>query len=181
MNPDTTAKEELVDVTDNENGTLTVTTRTNAEDTRAVLEDKGVEITEEYLDAEMEIVYLVAADTLEILSFKEYFVTGGERSLCNITAVCYDEKLPEIVAEMQAMKEDYLAGGAEDVKTITVTYDPGTEAEETFSITVPRDMRVDSCFRDGYGELYTDPEQTVLFDGTPDAEGNYRIYLFSAQ
>ena len=181
VNPDTTATETLTDVTDNENGTLTVTTRMNAEDTRAGLEAKGVEITEEYLDAEKEIVYLVAADTLEILSFTEYFVTGEERSLCNITAVCYDAELPETVAEIQAMKEDYLAGGAEDVKTITVTYDPGTAAEETFSITAPRDMRVDSYFRDGYGELYSDPEQTVLFDGTPDADGNYQIYLFAAE
>lgn len=175
---DLTRTEKLVDVTDNLNGTLTIVTRKNAEDTRAGLEAKGIEYTAELQDAELEIVYLVAADTLEILSYTEYFITEAERSLCDITAVCYDAELPECVAEMQAMKEEVLASGAEDLKTITVVYDAGTPSEESYSLTVPRDVRVQLIFRDGYGDQYADPERINVFDGTPDAEGNFLIYLF---
>ena len=176
---DTTLTEKIMDVTDNGDGTLTVTTRKNAEDTRAGLEAKGVEITEEYRDAELEVVYLAAADTLEILSFREYLIVGEERSLVNITAACYDTELPEAVAEIQAAKEAYLADGASDTKTITVVYDALTPAEESYSLTVPRDVRVQMVFREGYEHQYADPERTAPFDGTPDAEGNFMIYCYS--
>ena len=176
---DTTLTETLVDVTDNGDGTLTVTTRKNAEDTRAGLEAKGAEIPEEYRGAEEEVVYLLAADTLEILSFQEYFVVGEERSLFNVTAACYDTELPEAFAEIQAAKEAYLADDASDTKTITVVYDALTPAEESFSFTAPRDVRVQMVFREGYEHQYADPEGTVPFDGTPDEDGNYVIYFFS--
>lgn len=178
---DLTQTEKLLDVTDNEDGTLTVVTRKNAEDTRAGLEAKGIEYTEEYQDAELEVVYLVAADTLEILSYTEYFVTGEERSLSDITEVSYDMELPETAAEMQAMKEAVLVGDAADTKTITVVYDAQTESEESYSLTVPRDVRVQLIFRDGYDFQYADPERSTPFDGTPDADGNYQIYAFAEQ
>lgn len=179
IDPVTTLTEKITDVTDNGDGTLTVTTRMNAEDFRAAMAAKGAEIPEEYRGAEEEVVYLLAADTLEILSFHEYFVVGEERSLFNVTAACYDTELPEAFAEIQAAKEAYLADDASDTKTITVVYDALTPAEESFSFTAPRDVRVQMVFREGYEHQYADPEGTVPFDGTPDADGNYVIYFFS--
>ena len=176
---DSTLTEKLVDVKDNGDGTLTLTTRKNTEDTRAGLEAKGVEIPEEYRDAELEVVYLAAADTLEILSFTEYLIVGETRSLTNVTAACYDTELPEAVAGFRAAKEAYLADGASDTKTITVVYDALTPAEESYSLTVPRDVRVQMVFREGCERQYADPEGTVPFDGTPDADGNFMIYCFS--
>ena len=179
IDADATLTEKIVDIQDAEDGMLTVTTRMNAQDTRGLLENRGVEDTEKNRDAEWEVVYLVAADTLEIVSFTEYCVVGEDRSLVAVTEVTYDADPPAAVAVFQALREDALTRGAADAKTITAIYDALTPAEEVYSLTVPREVHVQIVFRDGYGALYADPERTAPFEATPDADGNYRIYIFA--
>ena len=175
INPESTERETLLDVTDNGDGTVTVTTRMMDEDVRTKLEEYGKEYSS---DMSIECEYLAAADTLEILRILEYLVVGEERSLFLVSAICYDEAPPEKATVLQELKADYLTGTAADTRTLTVIYDAGTDAEETFELTTPQNVKVGLHFRAGYDYQYADPERTVP-GIVPDDAGNCVIYAFS--
>lgn len=179
INEDTTATEELVNAIDNGNGTLTVFTRMNEENTRAALEVKNIEGLERFYGATIEIEYLVSAETLEILNFREYLIFGEERMLFVLVAVCYDLDLPEWIEEMQAEKVRFLTcDGAEKTKTIRIIYDAGTENEVSYMTVIPEDDIVNMIFRQGYTKVYADAQKTELFQGKPDESGVFNLYLF---
>ena len=179
VDPDTTIEETLVSVTDNEDGTMTIVALGSEEAAVAYMENRGFEDTDAYAGAVIECDYYVAADTLELLWEENYFRIGEERVLVSFVAVCYDTARPEELEAFEPYKEEFLSGSAEETRTVAFVYDAGTEKEERYEITVPRDYKVNFCYRDGYDYFYQDAEKTVPGIPAPDEQGNRVLYAFA--
>ncbi|MCR5137140.1 MAG: hypothetical protein K6C12_08575 [Oscillospiraceae bacterium] len=171
-------KTELTDVTENEDGTLTLTCILHADDFAAAQEAYGNALPEEYAGMEDLLIYTVNAETLEILRQEEYTVLGEETSLISRVAFEYDAEQPEEAGEMLALAVEFRTSGVENSRTVTVIYDVGTDREESFSVVTDRRFRVVPILREGY-QLFSDPEGTTLFHGR-DEVSDLVLYAFAA-
>ena len=172
-------KAEFSDVVTNEDGSLSFTCLVNAEDLAALLESFGNPLPEEYAGMEQCIEFTLDAETLEQLVCEEYTVFGEEKTRISRMEMEYDAEQPEMVTEMLALAEEFRSMEPENPRTVTVIYDAGTDAEESYSVVTDRKFRVVPFLREGYG-LFSDPEGTEPFlsrDEVTDAV----IYAFPAE
>ena len=172
-----TIRETIESVQENEDGTLTVITWSNAEDTKEYLESQQVECPE---GAEQRTEYVVDRETLELVSVSSAVVVDGEDALASILNITYDVDQPEALKALVAQIEELKNGERTNERTITVIYDYGTDAEESYEIKADQSYRVIPVTRTGYDYLYSDPEKTEVFEGS-DVLSDVIVYVFAEE
>lgn len=173
-NPYTT-REIIESVQENEDGTLTVITWSNAEDTKEYLESQQVECPE---GAEQRTEYVVDRETLELVSVSSAVVVDGEDALASTLNITYDVDQPEALKALAAQSKELKNGERTNERTITIIYDYGTDEEQSYEIQVDRSFRVITCARFGYDYQYSDPEKTEAYEGD-DGSSVVTIYAFT--
>ena len=169
-------QETIVDLTANEDGTLTVSLSLGAEKFAAIQESLGNPLPEEYAGMEYMTVFTLDADTLEVLASEESTILGEEKTRLGRTEFEYDAEQPEEAAEMLAFAEEFRTAEPENPRTVTVIYHAGDDDEEVYSVVTDRKFRVVPFLREGY-ELFSDPEGTEVFVGS-DKTDDIVLYAF---
>lgn len=172
-----TIRETIESVQENEDGTLTVITWSNAEDTKEYLESQQVECPE---GAEQRTEYVVDRETLELVSVSSAVVVDGADALASTLNITYDVDQPEALKALAAQIEELKSGERTNERTITVIYDYGTDAEESYEIKADQSYRVIPVTRAGYDYLYSDPEKTEVFEGS-DVLSDVIVYVFTEE
>ena len=174
-NPYTT-RETIESVQENADGTLTVITWSNAEDTKEYLETQQVEYPEG--DAEQRTEYVVDRETLELVSVSSAVVVDGEDALASTLNITYDVDQPEALKALAAQIEELQSDERTNERTIKLVYDYGTDAEVSYELKADQSYRVIPVTRAGYDYLYSDPEKTEVFEGS-DVLRDVIVYAFS--
>lgn len=114
--------------------------------------------------------YEADAETLEIRSQTDSLVLpdGTEIPITALT-VAMDAEEPVWASEMRALMAEPRIRDAEQPRTVTVIYNPGTEAEESYSMQADPKFRIFPQIREGY-DLYSDRECTEFFTGLDRGE-----------
>lgn len=117
-------------------------------------------------------VYTVDAASMEITSSKSYLVrTDGTEVLLSEGEILFDA--PEMEPD-PTMREQIFS---DDVRTVTVITDAGTEDEQTYSQTVGKGCAVVVYVSENFEDtLYTDAACTQEFDGEEDYQSSYTVY-----
>lgn len=173
---DVLLQEQIADLTENEDGTLTLSLSLGAEEFAAIQESFGNPLPEEYAGMEYLSVFTLDPDTLEILASEENTILGEEKTRLIRTEFEYDAEQPEEAAEMLALAEEFRTVEPEDPRTVTVIYHAGDDDEERYSVVTDRKFRVVPFLREGYG-LFSDPEGTEVFAGREET-GDAVLYAF---
>ena len=172
------SRETVESIQDNGDGTLTVTTLLNAEDTAESMSYYGQELPEGATKAEERTEYVVDANTLENTAGSTTMVIDGEDAYVDSVKVTYDVDRPEEILALEAFLEDLENGAKTDPRTVKIIYDYGTETEQSYELEVDRDFRVITCARLGYDYQYSDPEKTEVYGGD-DGSSVVTIYAFT--
>lgn len=147
-----TPEEELQSVTDNRDGTLTVVTRLSADQLAARIERNRERFPEEYLGNPAETVYTLDAETLEVLALVDSVVVGDEKIVYSDETVEYDVSRPEGFDRILALRDEFGAVEEGHMRTLTVIYDAGTEAEEVYTLQINDSVLASPYLKDGYTE-----------------------------
>ena len=172
------SRETIESIQDNRDGTLTVTTLLNAEDTAESMSYYGQELPEGATKAEERTVYVVDGKTLENLSGSTTMVIDGKDGSVNSIEITYDAERPEELNAAEAFLQDLENGPKTDRRTVKIIYDYGTATELSYEIQVDRSFRVITCARPGYDYQYSDPEKTEAYGGD-DGSNVVTIYAFT--
>ena len=168
-------REIMIDVEDSAEGTLRFTT---ADDTSA-LEQRLVELPEEWEDGIILRTYELDRKSLEIQALSEVLLTADDEEVPLLKqTVCYREEPSETLQMMLDKADCYEEGRFADPCEVTVIYDPGTEEELTCNVTIEKGDSVLPVFLDGY-DLYMDEQQRYSYMGVGGSE-NMTIYAFSS-
>jgi len=169
----TTMEEEVQSVTENEDGTLTVVTRLSADQLAARIERNEESFPDEFLGNPAETVYTLDAGTLEVLSIIDSVLVGGEKIIYSNETAVYDASRPECYDRICALRNEFGAAEEGHMRTVTVIYDAGTEAEEIYTFNVNESVLVSPHLKDGYSE-----ERRESFEG--NGLGNLTIWAVPA-
>ena len=184
INENTTSKETIEDVKDNGDGTLTVTTLVKAEDSaefyKSESEDLDVEYPEEYYTNDKQCVYIINSDSLEIVSCEESLLTEDGEEFVDRYTVVYDTEPTGDLADMIALAEEFNSEKPEDPKNLTIIYDYGTDSEQTYKLTTDQKFKVMIYLKDGYKQLYDDPEGQIIHE-SGSAKSDITMYTFKAE
>ena len=174
------SRETIESIHDNRDGTLTVTTLLNAEDTAESMSYYGQELPEGATKAEERTVYVVDGKTLENVSGSTTMVIDGKDDSVTYIEITYDVERPDDLKELEAYLKELKDGPNTSPRSVKIIYDYGTNMEQSYEITVDRDFRVITCSRSGYDYLYSDPEKTKAYEG--DGGGSeVTIYAFTEE
>ena len=173
---DYTLLEEIQDITDNGDGTLTITTKLDSEYVAKRLKEDDMEYPEEYYSSDNEIVYIVDKNSLEIQSYTESLLTDSGKIPFISTQVTYNADYTEDMKNMISLSDEFINGEKTNPRTITIIYDYETDQEQTFSITIDPKFKVLPYIRAGYS-LYNDPEKKEVYTGG-DGVSDLTIYAF---
>ena len=174
-----TPLEEIENMEENDDGTLTVITRFHSEDAEeGALKGYLSEYPEEYGTYDLKMVYTLDQESLEILSCESYLLAPDQDILLLAGVVTYHAEQPEVLKTMIDLADEFRNGEKENPRTITVIYDCGTDDEETYEITVDPQIMIQPIFKTGYDYLYDDPEKTMPYTGG-DGVGDWTIYAFA--
>ena len=171
--------EVVKEVVDNGGGTLTITTEASEEDTLKMLELTGDILPAGLNDAVFQCVYTVDAETLEIRMQREHYAANGKTYLTSMQTYEYDAWIPDDVAAYVKKIDAFCNERSENQSVVTVVYDAGTKAEESFSCRIGDGIGCYFHLRDGYDELYND--RTLNSPYTGDPNGDVTIYAFSLE
>lgn len=147
-----TLKEEVQSVTDHKDGTMTVITRLSGDQLAAKIERNQETFPEEYLGNPAETVYTLSAGTLEVLSVVDSVIVGNEKIIYSNETIEYDVSRPEYFDRILALRDEFSVAEEGHMRTLTVIYDAGTEAEETYTISVNENLLFSPYLKDGYTE-----------------------------
>ena len=121
-------------------------------------------------------VLTVDAETLEIQKTEQILVSeDGTEELLMVQLMSFTEPDSAFYQEMKERTAPYLSGVLNDPRTVTVIYDPGTEAETVCTRMAEKGDLLYTTFAYGY-QLCTD-EQGTPFTGS-DGQGDVTIYAF---
>lgn len=165
VDPEYTALETITGIEDNKDGTYTVTTKLSAEYCGESLRQFPFELPEECYSSDSKIIYVIDKETLEIISTKQYIVLNDRDLLLLSSDYSHNGQKPEILSTATAMFDDFKNGSKNDPKTFKVVYDYGTDSEESYEITVDSRFKIYLILKDGYDNIYLDPEKTTPYDG----------------
>lgn len=170
---ETTSQEELQDVTDNGDGTYTMTTLLTAEKLAEYAgEDSG------YPEGSYaEVVYILDAATLAAQdggSETVYDADGNEINKIEYT-ISYNVEEPEGMKELEERLAD-----TENLRTLHVIAEPGTDQEKTYTAYAQNGEGI--AIRTGSGtsvEIYTDEACTELLESTSEEDrvGEQTVYV----
>ncbi len=157
-------KEEIENIEDRGDGTLAVTTVLKSEEFEKVLRLYGDEFPEEFYKADSESIYILDKETLEILSADTNLRIGDKTIHFAKTVVTHNAEQPEVVKTMTALTEEFRNSSKDSENTVTVIYDYGTEAEETYEVHIDPRFTLIPVFKDGYENIYYDSEKTKPYE-----------------
>jgi hypothetical protein len=177
IDPESATFETITGVEDNKDGTYTVTTKISAENNGEILKQFPYELPEECYSSESKIIYIIDKDTLEISSCKEYIMLKDRDLLLLSCEYSYNNKQPDILSTATAMFDDFKNGNINDPQTYKVFYDYGSDAEESYEITIDSRFKIYLVLKDGYDYVYLDPEKTTPYDGNIIIDENI-LYAF---
>ena len=121
-------------------------------------------------------VLTVDAATLEILKTEQILASeDGTEELLMVQLMSFAEPDSALYREMKERTAPYLSGVLNNPRTVTVIYNPGTEAETVCTRTAEKGDLLYTTFAYGY-ELCTD-EQGTPFTGS-DGQSDVTIYAF---
>ena len=117
--------------------------------------------------------YVLDAETFTLLSLDETLVAPDGSTRPYVTATIeYDVERPELA---QTMYEHSTA--IENLRQVTLTTDPDTENEETFSVQVPKGDGVVIYLPEGYDGIFTDRACTKEEESPIDRNADATLYM----
>lgn len=163
-------EEKLDSIKDNNDGTLTVITYIPTESCPEV-----INLPEEWKGGKVKYTYTFDKDTLEKKEIVTEIIADGKTYEFLTEKVFYDVDTPEGFDEISELVYSFKNDDPKNPKTLTVIYDPDTDDEETYRITVDKDFGIYTNIREGYS-LYKDPKGNVPFTGS---DRNSDITMFA--
>ena len=147
-------------------GNIIMTTVSDPEEIEA-MKAEGVTVGEEE--------YMLDASTSELISVKSIFFNEAGEEHEGAVYFTYDEEIPEGMEKLMEYAQQ-----TENMRTITIISNPGTDTEKTESVQVPKgvvagleaDMSTDKAFT-----LYTDAACTQIFKEAPDVNSDVTVYI----
>ncbi|WP_036609945.1 hypothetical protein [Oribacterium sp. P6A1] len=164
------AGETIDSIQDNDDGTLTLITLSPVEKATEV-----INLPAELKGGDARYTYTIDKDTLEVTAIVIEIVVGEETYDLMTEKIFYDVEPPEVYDNMCELVYSFKNDPPKNPKTLTVIYDPDTDDEESFRITVDSDYRISTAIREGYS-LYKDPKGNVPFEGS---DGKSDVTMFA--
>ena len=151
-------------------GKIYVSSDASPEDTEKQVTGEGFPYNEgEYFITD----YVLDAETFTLLSLDETLVAPDGSTRPYVTATIeYDVERPELA---QTMYEHSTA--IENLRQVTLTTDPDTENEETFSVQVPKGDGVVIYLPEGYDGIFTDRACTKEEESPIDRNADATLYM----
>ena len=139
----------------------------------SVSDQEEIDSIEGLVSCEEELV--LDAKTYDLISVKSIFRYEDE-VYEGTTTFTYDVEIPEIIKTF--MEYDHQT---EDMRTITVVSNPGTEQEKTESVLSPKGLIVglspEAAYADRTFTLYTDAACTQPLEEAPDVNADVTVYI----
>ena len=168
--------EKIISVTDNGNGTVTVTTAMPIQNAPQL--ENGVPAA--WKGATLEFVSLLDATTLELKEGISTVLTNGERIPFDRQVFSYDAQKTERCASLLAFADKVEKKDFTPTRTITAYYNYGTAKEEKFEYALDDSFSVMGCGRDGYLS-YEDLEGTKRLERIDPSKKAVTVYLLNQQ
>lgn len=119
--------------------------------------------------------YVIDAKTREVISVKSIFINEAGEEYEGAIHFDYNAEIPEGMEKLMEYAQQ-----TENMRTITIVSNPGTDSEKTESVQVPKglvagleaDMSTDKSFT-----LYADADCTQLIEGELDVNSNVTVYI----
>jgi hypothetical protein len=142
---------------------------------KSVLSQKILESMAEFGVTSGNFEYVLDAKTREILSIEGNYTYNDDSTHQMTSEISYDAEVPEMVKTFL----EY-ANQTENLRTITVVTNPGTDKEVSQSVQVPKDLLVGLRYYEDSEytfEVYTDAACTEAYDPYADAASDLTIYV----
>lgn len=139
----------------------------------SVSDQEEIDSIEGLVSCEEELV--LDAKTYDLISVKSIFRYEDE-VYEGTTTFTYDVEIPEIIKTFMEYDQQ-----TEDMRTITVVSNPGTEQEKTESVLSPKGLIVglspEAAYADRTFTLYTDAACTQPLEEAPDVNSDVTVYI----
>ena len=139
----------------------------------SVSDQEEIDSIEGLVSCEEELV--LDAKTYDLISVKSIFRYEDE-VYEGTTTFTYDVEIPEIIKTFMEYDQQ-----TEDMRTITVVSNPGTEQEKTESVLSPKGLVVglspEAAYADRTFTLYTDAACTQPLEEAPDVNADVTVYI----
>ena len=139
----------------------------------SVSDQEEIDSFEGLVSCEEELV--LDAKTYDLISVKSIFRYEDE-VYEGTTTFTYDVEIPEIIKTFMEYDQQ-----TEDMRTITVVSNPGTEQEKTESVLSPKGLIVglspEAAYADRTFTLYTDAACTQPLEEAPDVNADVTVYI----
>lgn len=142
---------------------------------KSVLSQKILDSLAEFGVTSGNFEYVLDAKTREILSIEGNYTYNDDSTHQMTSEISYDAEVPEMVKTFL----EY-ANQTENLRTITVVTNPGTDKEVSQSVQVPKDLLVGLRYYEDSEytfEVYTDAACTEAYDPYADAASDLTIYV----
>ena len=142
---------------------------------KSVLSQKILESMAEFGVTSGNFEYVLDAKTREILSIEGNYTYNDDSTHQMTSEISYDAEVPEMVKTFL----EY-ANQTENLRTITVVTNPGTDKEVSQSVQVPKDLLVGLRYYEDSEytfEVYTDAACTEAYDPYADTASDLTIYV----
>ena len=160
------ALDQTIESVSEKDGRITVTSILSQKNLEALVED-GV--------TAGKFEYVLDAKTREVISItSDYTFTDGT-SYQDVTKISYDAETPEMLKTFLAYQSQ-----TENLRSITVVSNPGTDKEETKSIQAPKGLIIGFEYDDaleGAAGFYADAACTQNYDPFGDTDSDLTIYV----
>lgn len=142
---------------------------------KSVLSQKILESLAEFGVTSGNFEYVLDAKTREILSIEGNYTYNDDSTLQMTSEISYDAEVPEMVKTFLEYENQ-----TENLRTITVVTNPGTDKEVSQSVQVPKDLLVGLRYYEDSEytfEVYTDAACTEAYDPYADTASDLTIYV----
>ena len=142
---------------------------------KSVLSQKILDSLAEFGVTSGNFEYVLDAKTREILSIEGNYTYNDDSTLQMTSEISYDAEVPEMVKTFLEYENQ-----TENLRTITVVTNPGTDKEVSQSVQVPKDLLVGLRYYEDSEytfEVYTDAACTEAYDPYADTASDLTIYV----
>ena len=142
---------------------------------KSVLSQKILESLAEFGVTSGNFDSVLDAKTREILSIEGNYTYNDDSTLQMTSEISYDAEVPEMVKTFLEYENH-----TENLRTITVVTNPGTDKEVSQSVQVPKDLLVGLRYYEDSEytfEVYTDAACTEAYDPYADTASDLTIYV----
>lgn len=142
---------------------------------KSVLSQKILESMAEFGVTSGNFEYVLDAKTREILSIEGNYTYNDDSTHQMTSEISYDAEVPEMVKTFLEYENQ-----TENLRTITVVTNPGTDKEVSQSVQVPKDLLVGLRYYEDSEytfEVYTDAACTEAYDPYADVASDLTIYV----